>query len=123
MQLTLHHNLENPLATPQFEKPYREYNLKFKPQETPEGDFQAFVIVTIDLGYIHTCGSVTPGLPAFASQREAADAGWIAGRRWVDEMLLSEQEPSVTDASSGPPGIDDAPVRAKERTHGSAGRG
>ena len=84
-----------------FEQMYREYKLKFKPQETPEGTYQAFVIVTADLGYIHTCGSVTPNLPAFASQVEAARAGWAAGVHWVDQFQRFEQESSAADASGG----------------------
>jgi hypothetical protein len=76
----------NPASRP-FEDCYGEYVVRYKPQPTPDGRYLAYAIVSIDLGVVHTLGAVTPDLPSFSTQSEAADQGWGAGTRWIDSTL------------------------------------
>jgi hypothetical protein len=64
---------------------YRGYQLKCRPQPTPDERFMAYVIVSQRCRALHTEAALTPDLPTFARQADAARAGLEAGRRWVDE--------------------------------------
>ncbi len=67
-----------------FETSYRDHLLRCRPQPTPDGRFLAYVIIVRDTGVVHTRASVTPGLPSFERREDAARAGALAGRQWVD---------------------------------------
>lgn len=67
-----------------FETSYRDHLLRCRPQPTPDGRFLAYVIIVRDTGVVHTRASVTPGLPGFERREDAARAGALAGRQWVD---------------------------------------
>jgi len=88
----------SPVAEP-FVGRYADYILKYKPQPTPDGRYLAYAIVSCDLGVIQTIASVTPDLPSFATQDEAAGAGWAAGRKWVDS---NSTDPFARDATRRP---------------------
>jgi two-component system response regulator QseB len=72
------------IVEPEFETTYRDHLLRCRPQPTPDGRFLAYVIIGCDVGIVHTHASVTPDLPSFAQREDAAYAGLLAGRRWVD---------------------------------------
>lgn len=67
-----------------FEEAYKGYLLRCKPQATPQGEFMPFAIVTHAASAMYAA-TISPDVPAFAMQAEAASAALAAAMRWVDE--------------------------------------
>ena len=77
-------------VTHPFEGGYGGYVVKYKPQPTPDGRYLAIGIVCCGLDTLHTLISLTPDLPSFATQAEAATVGWEAATQWINKNSLGE---------------------------------
>jgi hypothetical protein len=86
MQITTLVPVEVELVKRPFERGYREYVLRYRPQPTPGGRYLAYVIVLRNIVYVHTVNAIMPDLASFPTEDEAANAGWAAGVSWVDKF-------------------------------------
>ena len=73
------------MKTEPFEKLYKGYTLRCRPELAPGGLFRAHVVIHRVVDGVDTEGKITPNLAPFDDERLAADAGFKAGQDWVDK--------------------------------------
>lgn len=61
------------------------YVLRCKPGLAEDGNYVAQVVVTRSDGTPEADVTLTPELPSFETQRKAADAGYVAGEKWLQD--------------------------------------
>jgi hypothetical protein len=67
-----------------FEDVYKGWLIKCQPQKTPNDKYLAHAVLSASTGGSQVEGPLTPNLPAFDSEKEAALAARDAARAWVD---------------------------------------
>jgi hypothetical protein len=83
-----------------FVEEYKDYSLKCAPQETHDGRFLAFLIISHGGGNeCPDCAGLLPDLKSFRIEEDAAVASLAAALRWVDEAVTPQ--PRTRRASDG----------------------
>jgi hypothetical protein len=71
-----------------FVEEYKGYSLKCAPQETHDGRFLAFLIISHGGGQVcPDSAGLLPDLPSFGTEEDAAVASLAAALRWVDDAM------------------------------------
>jgi hypothetical protein len=73
-----------------FVEQYKSFSLKCAPQETHDGRYLAFLIISHDGGQYPDSAGLLPDLPSFGVEEDAAVASLCAALRWVDEAVLPQ---------------------------------
>ena len=63
------------------------YALRCKPRLAVDGNYLAYVLICRTDGTAEEEVPLTPDLPSFETQRKAADAGYVAGEKWLQDRL------------------------------------